>query len=108
MRPRIARLSLACAAGISAIAFAATPAQAYPTDCSAAAVSSTASIAACLSGTGSYRAVAYCEYPDSTYTVTYGPWVYRPSSAISLAICPKNNALGGQSTLDRASYERRD
>ncbi|WP_329080808.1 MULTISPECIES: hypothetical protein [unclassified Streptosporangium] len=108
MRLRIARLSLACAAGIAATSFAAAPAHAYPTNCSAGAASRTATIAVCNSGTGSYRAIAFCNYPDGWFTSAYGNWVTRPSSSYSTAYCPKQSGHGGQSTVDSAAYERRD
>ncbi|GAA0846581.1 hypothetical protein GCM10009525_66020 [Streptosporangium amethystogenes subsp. fukuiense] len=107
MRLRITSLTLACAAGIATTTFTAAPAHAIPTNCSAGAASRTASIAVCQSGTGSYRAVAFCDYPDGTYGSAYGNWVYMPSSSYSTAYCPNKSVYGGQSILDFGFYERR-
>ncbi|WP_157556474.1 hypothetical protein [Herbidospora yilanensis] len=107
MRLRIAQLSLACAAGIAATTFTAAPANALPSDCSAAAASRTASIAVCHGGTGSYRAVAWCDAPDGTYVVAWGSWKTVSSNSYSTAYCPYRSEYGGQTILDRYHYERR-
>lgn len=107
MRLRIASLSLACAAGIAATTFTAAPAHAIPTNCSGGAASRTAYISVCHAGTGSYRAVAFCDYPDGTFTSALGNWVYMPSSSYSTAYCPNRPVYGGQGILDSGFTERR-
>ncbi|GAA4183869.1 hypothetical protein GCM10022252_11870 [Streptosporangium oxazolinicum] len=107
MRLRTVRLSLACAAGIAATAFTAAPAQAIPTDCSGGAASRTSYISTCHAGTGSYRAVAFCDYPDGILTSAYGAWKYMPSNTYSTANCPNRPEYGGQGILSSGFTERR-
>jgi hypothetical protein len=107
MVKRLTQAAIACVTGVAATVLAAAPAQAWPGDCSTAFYSSTATLAVCHSGSGSYRAVAFCEFPDGTAGAPVGSWKTVASNSYSYAFCENIPALGGQSYVFAKDVNKR-
>lgn len=80
------RLLSVAAAVLFAVPVAATPAQAYPTDCFSG-QGATLAKALCMSGTGSYQAYITCRNWLGWHEFKEGPWIRVGGGSWSYVYC---------------------
>ena len=76
------------AAAAMAVSGPASPASAYPSQCTHSTVVFNAGVATCAGGSGSYRVVIGCKNPFGWWANRYGNWYTVRQGTVSRATCP--------------------